>query len=186
MRCPRLPGRGRKPDHAGPHRSGKCAHLQAASPAVANIVTRAVQYDFFFDAVPVEGAGSGFVIDTDGPHPDELSRGRGRADDRSDARRSVALQSKIDRRGHPQRYRADSDRSEGHRNSRRCRWAIRGICWWASACSRSAILSDFRARSRRASSARSAAPCKPAKTHSSTKRFRPMPPSIAEIPAVRC
>jgi S1-C subfamily serine protease len=37
-----------------------------ASPAVANIVTRAVQYDFFFDAVPVEGAGSGFVIDTDG------------------------------------------------------------------------------------------------------------------------
>jgi len=37
-----------------------------ASPAVANIVTRAVQYDFFFDAVPVEGAGSGFLIDTDG------------------------------------------------------------------------------------------------------------------------
>ena len=37
-----------------------------AAPAVANIVTRAVQYDFFFDAVPVEGAGSGFVIDTDG------------------------------------------------------------------------------------------------------------------------
>ncbi|HTZ99500.1 MAG TPA: trypsin-like peptidase domain-containing protein [Candidatus Aquilonibacter sp.] len=37
-----------------------------ASPAVANIVTRAVQYDFFFNAVPVEGAGSGFVIDTAG------------------------------------------------------------------------------------------------------------------------
>ena len=37
-----------------------------ASPAIANIVTRAVQYDFFFDAVPVEGAGSGFVIDNDG------------------------------------------------------------------------------------------------------------------------
>jgi S1-C subfamily serine protease len=37
-----------------------------ASPAVANIVTRTVQYDFFFDAVPVEGAGSGFVIDSDG------------------------------------------------------------------------------------------------------------------------
>ena len=37
-----------------------------ASPAVANIVTRAVQYDFFFNAVPVEGAGSGFVIDTSG------------------------------------------------------------------------------------------------------------------------
>jgi len=37
-----------------------------ASPAVANIVTRMVQYDFFFNAVPVEGAGSGFVIDTAG------------------------------------------------------------------------------------------------------------------------
>ncbi|MBZ5696405.1 MAG: trypsin-like peptidase domain-containing protein [Acidobacteriia bacterium] len=37
-----------------------------ASPAVANIVTRTIQYDFFFNAVPVEGAGSGFVIDTDG------------------------------------------------------------------------------------------------------------------------
>ncbi len=37
-----------------------------AAPAVANIVTRAVQYDFFYDAVPVEGAGSGFVIDADG------------------------------------------------------------------------------------------------------------------------
>jgi putative serine protease PepD len=39
---------------------------QQASPAVANIVTRAVQYDFFFNAVPVEGAGSGFLIDTAG------------------------------------------------------------------------------------------------------------------------
>ncbi|MGD1211763.1 MAG: trypsin-like peptidase domain-containing protein [Candidatus Acidiferrales bacterium] len=37
-----------------------------AAPAVANIVTRTVQYDFFFNPVPVEGAGSGFVIDTDG------------------------------------------------------------------------------------------------------------------------
>ncbi|MFZ0738529.1 MAG: trypsin-like peptidase domain-containing protein [Candidatus Acidiferrales bacterium] len=37
-----------------------------ASPAVANIVTRTVEYDFFYNAVPVEGAGSGFVIDTDG------------------------------------------------------------------------------------------------------------------------
>jgi S1-C subfamily serine protease len=37
-----------------------------ASPAVANIVTRAVQYDFFLNPVPVEGAGSGFVIDTAG------------------------------------------------------------------------------------------------------------------------
>lgn len=37
-----------------------------AAPAVANIVTRTVEYDFFFNAVPVEGAGSGFVIDADG------------------------------------------------------------------------------------------------------------------------
>src|ERR1017187_6403010 len=37
-----------------------------ASPAVANIVTRTVQYDFFYNAVPGEGAGSGFGIDTDG------------------------------------------------------------------------------------------------------------------------
>jgi S1-C subfamily serine protease len=37
-----------------------------ASPSVANIVTRTVEYDFFFNPVPVEGAGSGFLIDTDG------------------------------------------------------------------------------------------------------------------------
>src|SRR2546422_7699945 len=39
---------------------------RAVSPAVANIITRAVEYDFFMDAVPVEGAGSGFVIDPEG------------------------------------------------------------------------------------------------------------------------
>jgi putative serine protease PepD len=37
-----------------------------AAPAVANIITRMVEYDFFFNAVPVEGAGSGFVIDPKG------------------------------------------------------------------------------------------------------------------------
>src|SRR5438445_1449203 len=37
-----------------------------ASPAVANILTKATEYDFFMDPVPVEGAGSGFVIDTKG------------------------------------------------------------------------------------------------------------------------
>jgi S1-C subfamily serine protease len=37
-----------------------------AAPAVANIVTRTVEYDFFLNAVPVEGAGSGFLIDADG------------------------------------------------------------------------------------------------------------------------
>ncbi len=37
-----------------------------ASPAVANVLTKATEYDFFMDAVPVEGAGSGFVIDPRG------------------------------------------------------------------------------------------------------------------------
>src|SRR5579863_4363960 len=37
-----------------------------ASPAVANINTQAVEYDFFRTPVPVQGAGSGFVIDPRG------------------------------------------------------------------------------------------------------------------------
>src|SRR5215469_6153927 len=37
-----------------------------ASRSVANILTRTVEYDFFFNPVGVEGAGSGFLIDTDG------------------------------------------------------------------------------------------------------------------------
>ena len=37
-----------------------------ASAAVANILTKATEYDFFMDPVPVEGAGSGFVIDSRG------------------------------------------------------------------------------------------------------------------------
>jgi S1-C subfamily serine protease len=37
-----------------------------AAPAVANIVTRAMEYDVFMEPVPVEGAGSGFVIDPRG------------------------------------------------------------------------------------------------------------------------
>ncbi len=37
-----------------------------AAPAVANIVTRTVEYDFFYNPIPVEGAGSGFVIDAEG------------------------------------------------------------------------------------------------------------------------
>jgi S1-C subfamily serine protease len=36
------------------------------APAVANILTKATEYDFFMDPVPVEGAGSGFVIDSRG------------------------------------------------------------------------------------------------------------------------
>jgi S1-C subfamily serine protease len=37
-----------------------------ASPAVANVLTKATEYDFFMNPVAVEGAGSGFVIDTRG------------------------------------------------------------------------------------------------------------------------
>ncbi|HVS86925.1 MAG TPA: trypsin-like peptidase domain-containing protein [Candidatus Acidoferrum sp.] len=37
-----------------------------ASPAVANILTKATEYDFFMDPVSVEGAGSGFIIDPRG------------------------------------------------------------------------------------------------------------------------
>src|ERR1700692_4311775 len=37
-----------------------------AAPAVANILTRTLEYDVFMEPVPVEGAGSGFVIDSRG------------------------------------------------------------------------------------------------------------------------
>ncbi|PYT72270.1 MAG: hypothetical protein DMG39_10470 [Acidobacteria bacterium] len=37
-----------------------------ASPAVANILTKATEYDFFMDPVPVDGAGAGFIIDPRG------------------------------------------------------------------------------------------------------------------------
>lgn len=37
-----------------------------AAPAVASVTTRTMEYDFFFNPVPVEGAGSGFLIDTEG------------------------------------------------------------------------------------------------------------------------
>jgi len=37
-----------------------------AAPAVASVTTRTMEYDFFFNPVPVEGAGSGFLIDNAG------------------------------------------------------------------------------------------------------------------------
>ena len=37
-----------------------------SAPSVANIVTRTLEYDVFMEPVPVEGAGSGFVIDPRG------------------------------------------------------------------------------------------------------------------------
>jgi S1-C subfamily serine protease len=45
---------------------GNVRIYREASPAVANIVTRTVEYDFFYGPVPQEGAGSGFVIDAQG------------------------------------------------------------------------------------------------------------------------
>ncbi len=39
---------------------------QRVSPAVVSITTRKMVRDFFYNAVPREGSGSGFVIDTDG------------------------------------------------------------------------------------------------------------------------
>src|SRR5437764_615733 len=37
-----------------------------ASPAVVNIVTKTMSYDFFSNEYPTEGAGSGFLIDDAG------------------------------------------------------------------------------------------------------------------------
>ena len=39
---------------------------KAASPAVVNVTTVTLTYDFFLNPVPREGAGSGFLIDSDG------------------------------------------------------------------------------------------------------------------------
>jgi S1-C subfamily serine protease len=50
----------------GPTEAENVRIYKQAAPAVANIVTRTVEYDFFFNPVPVEGAGSGFLIDTAG------------------------------------------------------------------------------------------------------------------------
>ncbi len=38
----------------------------AVSPAVANITSTTIQYDFFFNVFPSQGSGSGFLIDKDG------------------------------------------------------------------------------------------------------------------------
>jgi S1-C subfamily serine protease len=61
----------RAPDSSGPAaldptEAENVRIYRLASPAVANIVTRTVEYDFFYNPVPVEGAGSGFLIDVDG------------------------------------------------------------------------------------------------------------------------
>jgi S1-C subfamily serine protease len=55
-----------KPYNLTPDESLTVKIYSEASPAVANINTKAVQYDFFRNAVPVQGAGSGFLIDPRG------------------------------------------------------------------------------------------------------------------------
>ncbi len=55
-----------KNEHLTEEESINVRIYRQASPAVANILTKATEYDFFMDAVPVEGAGSGFVIDPRG------------------------------------------------------------------------------------------------------------------------
>ncbi|MGH9736320.1 MAG: S1C family serine protease [Candidatus Acidiferrales bacterium] len=55
--------------NAGPLDSTEAENVRIykqVAPSVANILTRTVEYDFFFNPVPVEGAGSGFLIDNDG------------------------------------------------------------------------------------------------------------------------
>jgi S1-C subfamily serine protease len=55
-----------KNEHLTEEESINVRIYRQASPAVANILTKATEYDFFMDPVPVEGAGSGFVIDPRG------------------------------------------------------------------------------------------------------------------------
>src|SRR4051812_48029240 len=47
----------------GPEESNNVKIYSMAAPAVANIVTRTLEYDVFLDPVAVNGAGSGFVFD---------------------------------------------------------------------------------------------------------------------------
>jgi S1-C subfamily serine protease len=61
-----LPGPASTDNQLDPTEAENVRIYKDAAPAVANILTRAVQYDIFYNAVPVEGAGSGFVIDTAG------------------------------------------------------------------------------------------------------------------------
>ena len=136
----------RRQHQAGPYRSGECPDLPA-------IITGGGEYRDAHGGIRLllqRGAGGGRglgISDRYGrAHPDEQSRDRRRADDRGDAGRPVALQGQADRSGHAQRHCVDPDRSARAGRSRRCRWAIRGICWWGSACWRSATPSGSRAR----------------------------------------
>ena len=155
-----------------------------ASPAIANIVTRAVQYDFFFDAVPVEGAGSGFVIDTDGHILTNYHVVQG----------AETIEVTL---GDQSRYKAKYIGADTRNDIALLQIDPKGrkIATLPLGDSRNLLVGqrvlaignpDFKARSPQEWSARSAAPCKPAKARSLTKQSRPMRRSIAEIPAARC
>ncbi len=77
MSGPDGPGWVTRPSHvelteaAGPanydsEEQNNIAVYKKALPAVVNITSTAVAYDFFYGAVPQQGMGSGFVIDTEG------------------------------------------------------------------------------------------------------------------------
>lgn len=54
------------PDTYDPEEQNNINVYRRVQPAVVNITSRTVQFDFFYGEVPEEGLGSGFVIDRDG------------------------------------------------------------------------------------------------------------------------
>ena len=54
------------PANYDPEEQNNIAVYKKALPAVVNITSTAVAYDFFYGTVPQQGMGSGFVIDTEG------------------------------------------------------------------------------------------------------------------------
>ena len=54
------------PANYDPEEQNNIAVYKKALPAVVNITSTAVAYDFFYGAVPQQGMGSGFVIDAEG------------------------------------------------------------------------------------------------------------------------
>src|SRR3954469_15132536 len=54
------------PSNYDPEEQNNIAVYKKALPAGVNITSTAVTYDFFYGAVPQQGMGSGFVIDSEG------------------------------------------------------------------------------------------------------------------------
>ncbi len=53
-------------DSGTPDEQNNIEIYKAVSPAVVNITSTTIQYDFFFNVFPVQGSGSGFLIDDQG------------------------------------------------------------------------------------------------------------------------